>query len=144
MILALVVLCASQAGLPDAQCTPGAVDATATLKAVCTPGHAGKKRHVTQAQKNAAYAAYGIAHHKPGAFEVDHLVSLELGGSNDQANLWPQSYSGRNNAHDKDRLENRLHALVCKGQVPLAEAQRAIAIDWIAALKKYGGSAGPR
>jgi hypothetical protein len=40
---------------------------------------------------------------------VDHLIPLELGGSNDIANLWPQSYVTVWNAHMKDRLENRLN-----------------------------------
>jgi hypothetical protein len=37
----------------------------------------------------------------------------------------------------KDCLEDRLHALVCAGQMPLDEAQRAIAEDWIAAYQRY-------
>ncbi len=39
----------------------------------------------------------------------------------------------------KDKLEDRLHALVCAGKVPLAVAQREIATDWIAAYQKYLG-----
>jgi len=37
----------------------------------------------------------------------------------------------------KDRVENRLHALVCAGRVGLAVAQRAIAVDWWAAYRTY-------
>jgi hypothetical protein len=68
---------------------------------------------------------------------VDHLISLELGGSNSLKNLWPESYSGEWNAHVKDKLENDLHRRVCKGEVDLKDAQREIATDWIAAYKKY-------
>ena len=41
--------------------------------------------------------------------EIDHIVSLELGGSNDIANLYPDPGSGRANYHVKNRLENSLH-----------------------------------
>ena len=37
----------------------------------------------------------------------------------------------------KDELEQLLPALVCRGVVDLATAQRDIAADWIAAYKKY-------
>ena len=53
----------------------------------------------------------------PYAHEVDHLVSLELGGSNAIGNLWPEPYAGRWGARTKDVLENRLHELVCSGQL---------------------------
>jgi hypothetical protein len=37
----------------------------------------------------------------------------------------------------KDALEDRLRDMVCRGQLDLAEAQRDISTDWIAAYKKY-------
>jgi hypothetical protein len=36
-------------------------------------------------------------------------------------------------------LEKRLRKLVCAGQVSLADAQRALATDWIAAYKQWMG-----
>ena len=69
---------------------------------------------------------------------MDHLISLELGGSNSIKNLWPQSYETQPwNAHVKDALENELHDEVCSGRLDLATAQHDIATDWIAAYKKY-------
>jgi len=59
---------------------------------------------------------------------VDHLISLELGGSNDLANLWPEPYP---DATAKDKAENALHALVCRGKLDLGVAQRGIARDWV-------------
>ena len=41
--------------------------------------------------------------------EIDHIVPLELGGSNDIANLFPEPGSGTANYHVKDRLENTRH-----------------------------------
>ena len=70
---------------------------------------------------------------------MDHLIALELGGSNRLKNLWPEPYDITWNAHVKDRLENRLHKLVCTGQLDLATAQTAIATDWIGAYKRYEG-----
>jgi hypothetical protein len=94
---------------------------------------------VPESVKNRVYQEYGIWSHKAREYEVDHLISLELGGSNSIRNLWPQSYSGAWNAHIKDRLEDKLHALVCSGSLDLKTAQRAISADWIAAYNKYVG-----
>lgn len=141
-VLLLASASMASAQLPDRHLTPGATRPV-TLHAICTPGSAGAARAVSSATKRAVFARYHVTP-RPGAYEVDHLISLELGGSNAVENLWPQPYHGALNAHDKDRLENQLHALVCKGTVPLAEAQHAIATDWVAALKTYGGSGGPR
>ena len=41
------------------------------------------------------------------------------------------------NARVKDELEELLPVLVCRGQVDLATAQRDIAVNWIAAYKRY-------
>jgi len=55
-------------------------------------------------------------------------------------NLWPQSYwTTPLNAHVKDRLENRLHTLVCKGQLSLPDAQQAIVKNWTTAYVTYVG-----
>ncbi len=69
------------------------------------------------------------------------LIALELGGSNRVTNLWPEPYEITWNAHVKDRLENRLHELVCAGRLDLATAQRAIATDWIEAYKRQKAQA---
>jgi hypothetical protein len=94
---------------------------------------------VPAAVKRQVYAAYRRSRRKGICCEVDHLISLELGGSNRLSNLLPEPYDITWNAHVKDRLENRLHELVWTGQLDLATAQRAIATDWIAAYKRYEG-----
>src|SRR4029077_15433286 len=71
-------------------------------------------------------------------YELDYLITPELGGSEDRLNLWPERYGGRVwNARVKDELEQLLPQLVCRGHVDLATAQRDIAVNWIAAYKKY-------
>lgn len=123
--------------LPDQALTPGATfDVTAEQLSV--PGYCKKVRNVPQSVKEQVYAEYGITHRAPGEYEVDHLISLELGGNNSIQNLWPESFLTEPwNAHVKDQLENRLHELVVSGKVDLKTAQREIASDWIAAYKKY-------
>jgi hypothetical protein len=64
-------------------------------------------------------------------YEIDHLISLELGGADDVRNLWPEPYTPRPGAHEKDSVENYLHAQVCNGKMDLAEAQRAIVANWL-------------
>jgi hypothetical protein len=129
--------------LPDPRLTPGDV-LDVTREDICTPGYAHKVRNVPEEVKRQAYIEYGIQSHQPGEFEVDHLISLELGGSNSLQNLWPQSYKTRPwNAHVKDRLENELHAEVCSGKISLATAQHDIAHNWISAYKKYFHTTGP-
>ncbi len=148
-MIALLLLLAGPPLVPNPTVTPGAI-ATTSRTAVCTPGYAGRARNVSLETKRAVYAAYGL---QPAGrfrtstagvrvwqsdFEVDHLVSLQLGGSNDPRNLWIESYRTQPyNAWAKDALENRLHWLVCHGRLPLVEAQRAIRVNWIAAYETY-------
>jgi hypothetical protein len=70
-------------------------------------------------------------------------VSLELGGSNAIANLWPEPYAGRWGARTKDVLENRLHDLVCDGRLRLRAAQRLEARNWVAAYRRFVGPRPP-
>lgn len=75
---------------------------------------------------------------KTSDYEEDHLISLELGGNpTDPKNLWPQLWYTTSGwgAHKKDVVETKLNKLVCDGKVSLADAQKMIATDWIAAYK---------
>ena len=123
--------------LPDSAKTPGAtLDVTAAD--ICVPGYSKKVRNVPAAVKRQAYALYGIQTHEPGEYEVDHLISLELGGSNSIRNLWPESYRTTPwNAHVKDALENELHRRVCAGTMELAKAQQVIAHNWVIGYRAY-------
>ena len=123
--------------LPDAKLTPGAV-LPVTKADICVPGYTKKVRNVPASVKRQVYAEYGITSHKAGDFEVDHLISLELGGSNSIKNLWPESYKTQPwNARVKDALENELHDEICSGQIDMATAQKEIATDWVASYKKH-------
>lgn len=130
--------------LPDPALTPG-VARPLTVQQICATRWGRDERHVTAAMKAQVFAEYGIpaaARHLPNgrpAFEVDHLISRELGGADDMRDLWPESYSGPWNAHDKDRVENRLHREVCAGRMTLEDAQHAIATDWRVPYRQFFG-----
>jgi hypothetical protein len=121
--------------VPNPALTPGTVLTTSAAR-VCASGYASSVRDVPESEKDAVYARYGVAH-VPYQHEVDHLVSLEVGGSNAITNLWPEPYAGRWGARTKDVLENRLHELVCSGRLSLPYAQRIEARNWVAAYKRY-------
>ncbi|THF85083.1 hypothetical protein E7T09_18810 [Deinococcus sp. KSM4-11] len=124
---------------PDPALTPGDV-LTTDAAVICKPGYTKTVRNVPQALKEQVYREYGVHSRAPGEYEVDHLISLELGGSNSLRNLWPQSYLTEPlNAHVKDALENRLHDLACAGKLSFPEAQQAIASNWEEAYVKYVG-----
>jgi len=121
----------------DPKLTPGTVDLKGTKGNVCTVGYTKTVRNVPQSLKRKVFELYNIDP-KSDKFEVDHLISLELGGSNDITNLWPQSYTTFPwNARDKDALENKLHKMVCKGEISLTDAQNEISSDWTKAYLKY-------
>jgi len=122
--------------VPSPRLTPGAAR-TVDREALCNS--ALPKNRVAPADlRERVFQAYGIAHPDPGKYEVDYLITPALGGADDIRNLWPQPYvSTVWNARVKDELEDRLRELVCGGRLDLAEAQRDISTDWIAAYKKY-------
>jgi 5-methylcytosine-specific restriction endonuclease McrA len=117
--------------MPDHKLTPGVALTNVTAAAVLVPGYSKKARKVSDATKQEVYLRYHMdAHLAPCPCEVDHLISLELGGANDIKNLWPQPYNGKWNARQKDRLEGWLHQQIKEGKITLAEAQRKIATSW--------------
>jgi hypothetical protein len=123
--------CLVNGALSDQACTPGDIFPDATTDKICQSGYASSVRNVPESEKNKVYAEYGIASHTPGQYEVDHLVSLELGGSNDISNLWPEAASPKPGFHEKDKVENYLHDQVCAGKISLQDAQLQIATNWL-------------
>jgi hypothetical protein len=122
---------------PHPVLTPGEVDPNATLEKVCTVGYTKTVRNVSQSKKDHVYELYGIQK-VPNQYEIDHLISLELGGTNSMRNLWPQAFFGEPwNARVKDVLEHQLNRQVCDGKISLETAQKAIATDWIVAYCTY-------
>lgn len=122
--------CMADQALPDPACTPGAFLTTSTA-IICVPGYTKTVRNVSFKVKKQVFVEYGIPYSKHSNYEVDHLISLELGGSNDVANLFPESYNLKYGAKIKDTFENYLHVQICKGKMTLDEAQAEISSDWL-------------
>jgi len=122
--------------LPIPALTPGAT-ARVTADELCA-GHGPSKEEIAPAVRLAVLRDYGMEGLPDAEYELDYLITPELGGSSDRRNLWPERYGSRVwNARVKDELEELLPGLVCRGAVDLTTAQRDIAADWIAAYKKY-------
>jgi hypothetical protein len=123
--------------LPDRRCSPGAYYSKLTQLVICSSSfRTGSVRNVPQSEKYADEREYGMPAKSYGrTIEIDHIVSLELGGSNDIANLYPEPGSGKASYHVKDKLENKLHSLVCSGSMTLSAARRGIATQLGEALR---------
>jgi hypothetical protein len=121
--------------LPERSMTPGAVTHL-TAGELCNGVR--PSRLVPESVRQQVLHAYGMQAAPTATYEFDALITPELGGSTDAANLWPQSYHSTVwSAKVKDELERLLPEMVCNQQVTLAQAQREIASDWVAAYKRY-------
>lgn len=129
MIILLALLCSVNGKLPDPKCTPGVV-ATRDTSIICHQ-KTGSIRDVTQKEKDSVLKEYGFDIKKHPKLEIDHLISLELGGSNDIKNLWPQVQDPRPGFREKDGVENDLHRMVCKGLINIDSAQVGISRNWM-------------
>jgi hypothetical protein len=129
--------------IPDPNCTPGAINPTLTATVLRDPTFTTKcvRDNATSAsQKAGTYTWYHIPHPKnnTGATqtcELDHLISLELGGADTLENIWPQCgppgvQLRARYFKQKDIVENFLARQVKAGNMDLAEVQRGIAEDW--------------
>ena len=130
---------------PDPAHTPGAINPLATAAVLCAKGYSTKSvrppAEYTDKLKAQQLAAYGYASRNKKLYEEDHLISLEIGGHpSDPRNLWPEVWKGTCGAHVKDKLENKLHEVVCAGKITLAEAQGEIASDWVRSYNLHVGA----
>ena len=128
---------------PDRRLTPGAVRPVTAAEACRGGAHvdpgaaAGVRRQV--------FARYGIDYRRAAEFELDFLITPELGGAAEARNLWPHTYRAAVwNAYVKDELERHFRRLVCAGTLELATAQRELATDWIEAYRRHFRTAQPR
>jgi Excalibur calcium-binding domain len=98
---------------------------------VCVPKWVKSQRDVSPKTKDAVFAAAGIAKADQPRYVVDHVIPLELGGSNDRSNLTAQPVA---ESKAKDAVENTLRRSVCSSKLTLVAAQTAIAADWRTAI----------
>jgi len=139
--------------MPDASCTPGAINPTVTLDVLKSPGFRTscvRDKIESEAKKHEAYGWYSLqapADNKGNSMtcELDHLVPLELGGADSMDNIWPQCGPDKVTLKEryfkqKDLVEMYLAGQVRSGAMDMATAQRAIAKDYtqfLSAAKKY-------
>ena len=135
--------------MPDPVKTPGAINPAVTQaniqKTICVSGYTSAIRppssYTTALKIKQLQQGYAVnGDFDTSHYEEDHLISLELGGHpTDPKNLWPEPYNDTLGARIKDRLENKLHDLVCDGAIKLRTAQQAISVNWEDAYQKYIG-----
>ena len=124
--------------LPRPDLTPGATRPV-SIGEVCggTPPSAAGPR-VEPSVPRQVFRAYGADYRRSDEYELDFLITPELGGTTDVKNLWPQPFvSTPWNAYVKDELERLLQRKVCEGSLDIETAQAQMATDWIAAYKRY-------
>jgi hypothetical protein len=125
---------------PDKNLTGGAASIR-TRERIAACGHAKDNRgQMTRERQDEVLKRYGLPTGAHPDYEIDHLIPLCLGGSDDPSNLWPQPKRRMEatwNAEAKDRLERRMCNMVCAGQIDIATAQEDFASDWIAAYQEY-------
>ena len=126
---------------PDRRCSPGAYYTGLTKAVLCSSGfHTGDVRNVPDSEKHAVEVEYGLTPRGySSTLEIDHIVSLELGGSNDIANRFPEKANANPGYGVKDLLENKVHDLVCSGTMTLRAAQTGIASNWQALYRTVFG-----
>lgn len=118
---------------PDDALSPGAVASTSQKEICAFMGamtYSQAHRATPVELKDWIFREYGME--PPGwrerrDWEIDHRVPLCLGGADEAANLWPQH---RESYPKKDDLEAYACRMVCRGAVPLAEAQAWFLGDW--------------
>ena len=139
---------------PNPESTPGAIDARVKQSniqsTICKAGYTDKVRpstRYTNKIKKQTMASYGFTD-SADYYELDHLISLELGGCPDcVTNLWPERWGDSKHpikrtekrlndatmlpgARQKDVVEHHLRKQVCNGSMTLRKAQELIASDW--------------
>ncbi len=131
--------------LPDPSCTPGAVDPAVSEEnigsTICRSGYTATVRAPvsdTDKVKKLSLQQYGLV--PASSTEFDHLISLQLGGTNAVSNLWPEPNreGAPGTTNPKDAIETRLNKAVCSHRIALADAQKAIAHNWVTAEKDLG------
>lgn len=134
-------MAASDGTEPDPVLTPGSVE-TQDLDIICHH-KTGERRHATPAEKRGVYVAYGLANRRDGycaaggGCVLDDRIPLEVGGSNDTRNLWPQVKTGAFNQELKNVCENAAHKALCAGQIGVEAAQDIFRGDWTVGCAPY-------
>ena len=136
-------------GLPNTKLTPGAINPAVTQfnikKTICVIGWTATVRppvtYTNQLKESQLHSGYNYEGDlNPKDYEEDHIVPLETGGNpTSTLNLFPEPRNIKYGSYVKDQLENRMHQLVCTGQVTLKVAQSVFLTNWEKGYVKYLG-----
>jgi len=147
LILNSVPSDASVIGVPNFKLTPGAIDPRVTQatisSTICVLGYTKTVRPPVNYTNSLKYRQLHSGYNVNGDlnmrdYEEDHLIPLEVGGNpTSEKNLFPQYFAATYGARLKDKFENRIHLLVCSGQISLKAGQAAFTPDWTVGYQKY-------
>ena len=123
------------AQIPSSFQTPGN-KSKANEAQICAADYEASVKPMAKWQRDQALERYGK---RPEDFtgELDHLIPISLGGTNDPDNLWPIPASKDMGPEQKKALDAKLHELVCNKTVKLKDAQDSIKKDWVKAYNEY-------
>ena len=123
------------AQLPSSFQTPGA-KSKATEAQVCAADFEASVKPMAKWQREQALERYGK---RPEDFtgDLDHLIPISLGGTNDPDNVWPLPANKDMGPEQKKALDLKLHEMVCAKTITLKAAQDAIKKDWVKAYNEY-------
>jgi hypothetical protein len=111
--------------------TPGDV-LTDDLETICVSGYSSTVRNVTTVMKRQVYKDYGKTY-GVDKYDVEHLVALSIGGSNDYSNLWLIDDELHKN---KTRLDRWLKTGICNGEYNITEIHQKVSNDWYSLYKE--------
>ena len=132
LILLLAVIACSGV-LPDTTKTPGDTVPGIMLMDLCNPEFL-SPQPVTIPTIKKVMLLYKIPPAVMNAYVYDQLIPVNLGGSADVKNVWPQT---KIFADKKDRLELKLNWMVCNAKLSIKEARYIIKFDWLTAYRLY-------
>jgi len=137
-------------GLPNSKLTPGLTNPAVTQSSIgstiCVIGYTKTIRPPVSYTNKLKYDQLHSGYNVNGDlnmrdYEEDHLIPLEVGGHpSSPLNLFPQYYTSATGARFKDKLENKMHLLVCSGRITLSAAQAVFRGDWTVGYRKYIGA----
>jgi hypothetical protein len=134
-VVAVGVPALAIAQLPSSFQTPGN-KSKANEAQVCAADYEQSVKPLAKWQREQALERYGK---RPEDFtgDLEHLIPLSLGGTNDPDNLWPLPASKEMGPEQKHALDAKLHELVCNKTMKLKDAQDVFKKDWVKAYNEY-------
>lgn len=120
---------------PDSNLTPGATT-DINLDVLCLASYENKTANISEATVKKVYQRYNLNYDTDSNdYKVDALIPVNLGGSSDITNLWPQPIAVPG-YHEKNAAEKYIRKQVCNGGLTLTKAQQQIREDWYAVYNK--------